>query len=174
MDSSSRSRRARSQTSVAPRWKVRLLDFGIVLAALLICIFVFSFSTRLSYSRPQVREAPEIVRVQILNGSGHPGLARRVADRMAQLAVGRMRFDMIDVGNSDRTDVKRSLVINRRLKTDQLRDILAQLNVGDVEVVDGTQRANDLGVDLTLLLGKNATEPPKPTPSKTDSKNDRP
>ena len=97
------------------RWKSRLVDIAILAAAAIVCLFVFSFSTRLSYSRPEIHEAPEIIRVQVLNGSGKAGMARKVADHLTMLAVGRMRFDAIDVGNFDRADIKRTFIINRRL-----------------------------------------------------------
>lgn len=158
METSSRPRRARS-AAPTPRWKARLLDAGIILSTALVCVFVFSFSTRLSYSRPEVREAPIIVRAQVLNGCGRANLARQVADHMAQLQVGRMRFDLVDVGNFDRTNVARSFVINRRLRPEQVRAILAAMSVGEVEIIDGTQRSNDLGVDFTLVLGSNALDP---------------
>jgi hypothetical protein len=159
METAARSRRTRS-TPPAPRWKVRLLDTGIILATALVCVFVFSFSTRLSYSRPEVREAPIIVRTQVLNGCGRPNLARQIAEHMTQLQVGRMRFDLVDVGNFDRTDIRQSFVINRRLQPEQLRAVLGALGVGPVDVTDGTQRPNDLGVDFTLVLGSNAVSPP--------------
>ena len=77
------------QSASTPRWKARLVDIAILAAAAIVCLFVFSFSTRLSYSRPEVKEAPEIIRVQVLNGSGHAGMARKVADHLTMLAVGK-------------------------------------------------------------------------------------
>ena len=159
MESSLRSRRAPSRPAPS-RWRVRLLDVTIIIAALLVCVFVFSFSTRLSYSRSPARETPVVVRVQVLNGSGRPGLARQVADHLAQLQVGRMRFDLIDVGNSDRTDIRKSFVVNRHLEEEQLRAIIAALGIGDVQISEGAGRTNDLGVDLTVVLGANAVAPP--------------
>jgi hypothetical protein len=88
----------KGQKSATPSgWKARLVDVAILAAAAIVCLFVFSFSTRLSYSRPEVREAPEIIRVQILNGSGKAGMARKVADHLTMLSVGRMRFDAIEL-----------------------------------------------------------------------------
>src|SRR3990172_8450108 len=102
MTETHRSRRTAKHPAPS-RWKARLLDIAILLTTGLICVFVFSFSTRLSYSRSETREPPIIIRVQILNACGRAGLAQRVADRFAELEVGRMRFDVIDVGNFDRT-----------------------------------------------------------------------
>jgi hypothetical protein len=150
----------KGQKSATPSgWKARLVDVAILAAAAVVCLFVFSFSTRLSYSRPEVREAPEIIRVQILNGSGKAGMARKVADHLTMLSVGRMRFDAIDVGNFDRTDIRRTFVINRSLSTEQLISITDAWELGETEVSDGTGHTNDLGVDLTIVLGANVVDP---------------
>lgn len=150
----------RGQKSTTPsRWKSRLIDLAILTAAAVVCLFVFSFSTRLSYSRPEVREAPEIIRVQILNGSGKAGMARTAADHLTMLAVGRMRFDAIDVGNFDRADIKRTFVINRRLTPEQVSSITSAWGLGESELSDGSGRSNDLGVDLTIVLGANVLNP---------------
>ncbi len=151
--------RKRQQSATPSRWKARLVDIAILAAAAIVCLFVFSFSTRLSYSRPEVREAPEIIRVQILNGSGKAGLARKVADHLTMLAVGRMRFDAIDVGNFDRADIRRTFVINRRLTSEQIASITAAWGLGESELSDGSGRTNDLGVDLTIVLGANVLDP---------------
>lgn len=155
-----RARRARHNAG-PPRWKVHLLDAGIVLATGVVCLFVFSFSTRLSYSGPDEREPPIIVHVQILNGCGRPGLAKRVAEYMSDLEVGRMRFDVVDIGNFDRTSVRRTFIINRSLPAGQVREIVAALALGGADIQDGTTRMNDLGVDLTLILGSGTIEPPE-------------
>jgi len=145
-----------------PRWKVRLLDAGIVLATGIACLFVFSFSTRLSYSDPDNHEPPIIVHVQILNGCGRPGLAGRVADQMSRLEVGRMRFDVVDIGNYDRTTIRRPFVINRTLDPASVQEIMESLAIGEVDIQDGIGRMNDLGVDLTIVLGSDTLEPPQP------------
>lgn len=156
------------QSASTPRWKSRLIDLAILTAAAVVCLFVFSFSTRLSYSRPEVKEAPEIIRVQILNGSGHAGMARKVADHLTMLAVGKMRFDAIDVGNFDRADIRRTFVINRRLAPEQVRQITDAWGLGETEISDGSGRTNDLGVDLTIVLGANVVDPS--TASSADAK----
>ena len=161
MTTRERARRARRKTG-PPRWKVRLLDAGIVLATGVTCLFVFSFSTRLSYSDPESHEPPVIVHVQILNGCGRPGLAGRVADHMSRLEVGRMRFDIVDIGNYDRTTIRRPFVVNRTLDPAEAAKVMAALGIGDADIQDGSGRMNDLGVDLTIVLGSDTLEPPQP------------
>jgi hypothetical protein len=160
-----RARRAR-RNSGPPRWKARLLDGGIILATAVVCIFVFSFSTRLSYSDSEKHEPPVIVHVQVLNGCGRPGLARRAADQLSELAVGRMRFDVIDIGNFDRTSIRKSFVINRGMTVEEVETIVAAMALGIMDIRTSTAEFNDLGVDLTFVLGSNTLELPQiPAPT---------
>ena len=157
-----RARRNRRQSG-PPRWKARLLDTGIILATAVVCIFVFSFSTRLSYSDSEKHEPPVIVHVQILNGCGRPGLARRAADQMTELAVGSMRFDVIDIGNYDRTNIRKSFVINRGLPPEDVAAVVSAIGLGVMDIRTSTSEYNDLGVDLTFVLGSNTLEVPQAT-----------
>ncbi len=141
------------------------MDAAIILATGLVCLFLFSLSTRLGYSRPEVRESPIVVRTQVLNACGRPGLARRIADMMGELEVGRLRFDVVDVGNFERADVRRSLVINHRLSDEQVRSVVNALQIGPVEVTAAEHTFDDLGMDLTLVLGSNTPDLPLETPA---------
>ena len=158
MSTPARQRRARPATSSPSRWKTRLLDVGIILATALVCLFLFSLSTRLGYSRPEVKEAPIIVRTQVLNACGRPGLARKVAASVGDMAVGRLRFDVVDAGNFDRTDVRRSFVINHHLTDEQVRSVVNALKIGPVDITEAETAFNDLGLDLTIVLGSNTSE----------------
>ena len=164
MSTPARQRRARQSNPSASRWKTRLLDVGIILATALVCLFLFSLSTRLGYSRPEVKEAPIIVRTQVLNACGRPGLGRTVADFVGELAVGRLRFDVVDVGNFERTDVRRSFVINHHLTDEQVRSIANALKIGPVDITDAEPVFNDLGLDLTIVLGSNTADVPPVVP----------
>lgn len=143
-----------------PRWKSRLLDAGILVTTAVVCIFLFSVSTRFGYSRSQDQEPPIILRTQVLNACGRPGLAARTADHLGGLTVGRMRFDVVDIGNFNRTDVRRSFVINYRLSDQQAHAIVDSLEtIGPVDIVDSEAGPNDLGLDLALILGSSVVEP---------------
>jgi hypothetical protein len=158
MSTPARQRRARPSNSFRSRWKTRLLDVGIILATALVCLFLFSLSTRLGYSRPEIKEAPIIVRTQVLNACGRPGLGRAVADCVGELSVGRLRFDVVDIGNFERTDVRRSFVINHHLTDEQVRSIVNALKIGPVDITEAEPAFNDLGFDLTIVLGSNTAE----------------
>jgi hypothetical protein len=166
MSTNARKRRARYHTTGerAPRWKSRLLDAGIVLATAVVCIFLFSISTRFGYSRSQNQEPPIVLRTQVLNACGRPGLASRTAERLGGLNVGRLRFDVIDIGNFNRTDVRRSFVINYHLTSEQARAITESIDFGPVDIIDSEIGANDLGLDFTLVLGSTVVEPDPSAP----------
>lgn len=165
MNTPARQRRARPSNTFWSRWKVRFLDIGIILATALVCLFLFSLSTRLGYSRPEIKEAPIIVRTQVLNACGRPGLGRAVADVVGEMAVGRMRFDVVDIGNFERTDVRRSFVINHHLSDEQIRSIVNALKIGALDITEAEPAYNDLGFDLTIVLGSNTTEVSPVVPS---------
>jgi len=99
------------------------------------------------------------LRAQVLNACGRPGLASRTADNLSALNVGRLRFDVIDIGNFNRTDVRRSFVINYNLSPDQARSICESLDFGPVDIIDSEAGSNDLGLDFTLVLGSTVVEP---------------
>lgn len=160
METPARKRRAQRRSGAPPvsRWKSRLLDAAILLTTGLVCLFVFSLSTRLGYSRSEKRETPIIVRTQVLNACGRAGLAARTSERLGQLAVGQLRFDVVDVGNFNRTDIRRSFVVNHHLSSQQVRAIVAALDIGPVDIVEADPRVSDLGLDLTIVLGSSTLE----------------
>ncbi len=167
MNTPARKRRAlhRAAGASPSRWKRRVLDAGILLATAVVCLFVFSLSTRLGYSRSDDRQPPIILRTQVLNACGRAGLATRTSDRLSATVVGRLRFDVVDIGNFNRTDVRRSFLINYRLTDDQARAIASSLNIGPVDVVEAEPTPRDLGLDLTLVLGSTVVEPATDEPA---------
>ncbi len=88
-----------------------------------------------------------------------------MAENLGALTVGRLRFDVIDIGNFNRTNVKRSFIINYHLSQDQAREICASLDFGPVDIIDSEVGANDLGLDFTLVLGSTVVEPDPTEPA---------
>lgn len=142
-----------------------MLDTGILLATAVVCIFLFSISTRFGYSRSENQEPPIVLRAQVLNACGRPGLAARTSDELGAMTVGRLRFDVIDIGNFNRTNVRRSFVINYHLSQDQARAIIESLDFGPVDIIDSEVGSNDLGLDFTLVLGSTVVEPDPSEPA---------
>jgi len=82
-------------------------------------------------------------RVEVLNGTGRPGLAAETARALRSRGI-----DVLRVGNADRFDYTRSVLVVRRRGPDI--DTFARL-IGCREVVEQL-RPDDL-VDATLVLG---------------------
>ena len=142
-----------------------MLDTGILLATAVVCIFLFSMSTRFGYSRSENQEPPIIVRAQVLNACGRPGLAARTAEHLGALTVGRLRFDVVDVGNFSRTDVRRSFVINYNLSPQQARAIVESLDFGPIDIIESDAGSNDLGLDFSIVLGSTVSDTDPTDPS---------
>jgi hypothetical protein len=101
-------------------------------------------------------EAPlhDVVRVQVLNGNGYPGIGQEVADRL--LADG---FRVVLSGNARSLDHRRTLVVTYDATpegldlAEQARDLIG---VGEVQV----SRLDQGIVDLTIVVGKDFLRKP--------------
>lgn len=93
----------------------------------------------------RVPDAPEArPRVEVLNGFGREGAARRAADRLRA-----MGFDVVFFGNADRFDHERTRVLLRSSDTAAARRVADSLGVDGV-----TPRPRpNLHVDGTVVLG---------------------
>lgn len=104
-----RAPRCASGVAVAERpdfGRIGLVVLGLLVAALIVSWGWTMFGHTGKGSR---REGKHVVRVQVLNGSGEPGVGTRVA---AYLREG--GFQVTDVRNADRNDYFATFVIARR------------------------------------------------------------
>jgi hypothetical protein len=95
--------------------------------------------------RPQ---AP--VRIEVLNGSGEPGAAAKLASYLREGG-----FNVVVVGSADRYDYLRTLVVARTEDDRPAREVTRYL--GDVDRV--TQRARS-EADVTVVVGKDRGRSP--------------
>jgi hypothetical protein len=84
------------------------------------------------------------VHLVVLNGTGHPGLAREFS-----LLLGRVGCVIESVGNASRGDFARSLLVNRRL-SDERASELARLMGGIRTIREWDDRRSE---DAVLVLG---------------------
>jgi len=104
--------------------------------------------TELPATEPVAQPVVEAkVKVQILNGCGKTGIARR-----AQQWMERNDFDVRDVGNADRQDYRSSEVLNRSGNAAAARDLARMLGI-DESKIKRKAAAPGLDVDLTLIIG---------------------
>lgn len=90
---------------------------------------------------------PAKVKVQVLNGCGKTGIARR-----AQQWMERNDYEVRDVGNADRQDYRSSEVINRSGNATAARDLARMLGI-DESKIKRKAAPPGLDVDLTLIIG---------------------
>lgn len=90
-------------------------------------------------ARPGVRP-----RVEVLNGMGRPGAARRAAGLLRE-----MGFDVVYYGNADRFDHARTRVLLRSTDSAAARRVADSLGVDGMSV----RPEPDLYVDGTVILG---------------------
>ncbi len=93
-------------------------------------------------------EAP--VRIEVLNGSGEPGAAAKLASYLREGG-----FNVVLVGSADRYDYLRTLVVARTDDDRPAREVMRYL--GDVSRV--TQRARS-EADVTVVVGKDRGRSP--------------
>lgn len=126
------------------------MELGILLLALILVVFLFSTVRRLT----QTQEKPlpverKIVRVEVLNGCGTPGLAKKVTDFLRIKG-----FDVVNVGNAENFEFPETLVVDR------VGDITSAWKVARAMGVNNViqQKEVDLLLDVTLILGKDHNE----------------
>jgi hypothetical protein len=117
--------------------------FLILVMAMVLALCVTSVTYGFFIRRGAERGAPGSFRIEILNGTGEKGLARRAAVSMMKRGI-----DVFKVANADRFDYKESVLIARR-RNDQLR-LLGEA-LGCENVVEQTKRGSF--VDATLIIG---------------------
>jgi len=122
-----------------------LWGLGVLVAALIVS---WGWTTFGPHTRGARRSGKHVVRVQVLNGSGEPGVGTRVA---AYLREG--GFQVTDVRNADRTDYFATFVVARRDDLSLAREVSHYLGgpplvrqewsseLADVSVLIGSDRS---------------------------------
>ncbi len=138
---------ATSRLAAAVRRLKALLTTATILAA---GVFIGSFLSR-SRDAPAppadeaaARDLDRRIKVEVLNGSGEPGAARAIGDRL--MALG---YDVVAVDNADRFDHRVTHVIDRSGAGDALRALGRGIGVDSLAV----QLDRDLHLDATVILG---------------------
>ena len=96
-----------------------------------------------STSGSAAREAR--VAVEVLNGAGDPGAARRITDALRTAG-----FDVKTFGNATDFEHERTLVLDRSGRPGAARSVADALGVDDVR----SEPRPDLYLDATIILGK--------------------
>jgi len=91
--------------------------------------------------------APPQIKVQILNGCGKTGIAKKAREYLTK-----RDYEVRDVGNADRQDYRFSEVVNRGNNATAARDLAHQLGI-DESRIKRKPAAPGLDVELTFIIG---------------------
>lgn len=109
-----------------------------------VLVLSWAWSRRPGRGAAARHEGARIIRVQVLNGSGEPGVGTRVA---SYLRAG--GFQVVEIANADRSDYFSSLVVARREDLSPAREVSHYL--GGPPLV--RQVGNSEGADVTVVIG---------------------
>jgi LytR cell envelope-related transcriptional attenuator len=134
------------------RWRSFLTGAALVAAA---------FAVRGGVRRPEVPELAggRPIRVEVLNGSAIPKAGLGLAE-----VLRRRGFDVVSIGNADRSDYDRTLVLDRVGRLDYARAVAEELGVDPAF----RQKNEDLLLEVTVILGKDRADRYSPRPGGED------
>jgi len=158
-----------------PRWKSRLLNVAILLGTAVVAVFVFSVAGRLSYSHAEKSDRPpRVLRTQVLNGCGMPGVAALFSEQLVRSQVGEFRFDVINRDNFDRFDVENSFLTVYTLSPDEALQLAQALGLSSEDVFMAERTDNPWGLDVSIVLGKKTTPVLPPAGVTSGTRSDTP
>ena len=138
------------------------MEISIVLVTVLILIYGFSFFKKISQSEATLRstqgEELVFVRTQILNGSQKEGLAQGLADRLRELRVGNIIYDVVQVGNFEYSKAEQSFILDRTVEEEanpkEIALLTAQaLGIDEENVICKKLKNNYQEIELTIVIG---------------------
>ncbi len=103
----------------------------------------------------QVMDTPtKIVRLQIVDGSGVDGFARRVAKNLSSYADPDLKIKIVEVVDFDRRKLSKSFVISRERNKIAARMLAQKISLDPSEVAFKPLEHNVRQVSATLVLGE--------------------
>jgi hypothetical protein len=149
--------RQRFKVKPAPMWEA-------LIVVLLGCVLIYSYS----FAKKVVQAGdvgstdpsgpPQVVRVQVLNGCGRSGVAKKIADELRTAGNVSFEFDVVDQGNFATFDVNETLVIDRGSSAEAALEIASMYGLPRDRVVRQPLSDNFLGVEVSFLLGKDVSQ----------------
>lgn len=94
---------------------------------------------------PAPRTLADRIKVEVLNGSGEPGLAQEVSEELRDAG-----FDVVAVGNADHFDHERTHVLDRSGRPGAAAEVAEGLPADSIVVA----LDRDLYLDATIVLGR--------------------
>jgi hypothetical protein len=141
----------------------KFLELFIVFLTFLLLIYGFSFFKKISQGETTVRltqgEEPIFVRTQILNWSQKEGLAQRLADKLREMRVGNIIYNIVQVGNLEHSKAEQSFIMDRTTEEEANPSEIAlltafALGIDKENVICKKLENNYQEIELTLVIGK--------------------
>ncbi len=130
---------------------------AIVAIFALVFIYGASFAIRITHGFSKTVEMPEYsIRLQILNGCGQNGVASRLAQRIPAIIRLPLEVSVLEVGDFDSYDVKKTFIISREKDLSQSEAFAKQLGI-EGNVIYRPLEDNYRGITTTLVIGEDYT-----------------
>lgn len=145
--------RQRFKIKPAPIWEALMVVlFGCVM------IYAYSFAKKIVFAETAESSGPaQLVRVQVLNGCGVPGMAGTFAERLRLASNADFEYDVVDQGNFATFDVAETLVLDRGESMDAALEIASLYGLPRDRVLHQALNDNILDVEVSILLGSDIT-----------------
>ncbi len=142
----------------------KVLEISIIFLTLLLLIYGLSFLKKISESGepPRLTKDDELilVRIQILNGAQNEGLSQKLADRLKELKVNNIVYDVIQIGDSEYLRPEQSFILDRTVPKEEadpseIALLTAEALRIDQENVLGKKLKNNYeDIALTIVIGE--------------------
>ena len=119
----------------------------VAIATLFVLIAAFAVSAALRVGPQPMGKPKHPIRIELLNGSGRPGLAGDLASYLRDGG-----FDVLEVSNADRADYRNTLVVSRTAAPEPGKIVAEYLGTRHVIQQIGTQEM----IEVTVIVGRDA------------------
>ena len=134
---------------------VKYLGIGVGSAMLVVLLYFLSSTLTVAGGVSRVIDRPtHLVRLQVVNGSGVRGLARKVIKRLSDYADSVLELQVVEAVDFDLRELPRSFVISREQDKTAAALLAKKLGLDPSEVVYRPLEHNSRQVSATLVVGK--------------------
>ena len=144
--------RQRFKVKPAPMWEALIV---VLLGCVM--IYTYSFAKKIGFAETisESSSGPaQLVRVQVLNGCGLPGVAGRIADELRTAGNAHFEFDVVEHTNFATFDVEETLVLDRGTSPEAALEVASLYGLPRDRVVRQPLNDNILDIEVSILLGK--------------------
>ena len=143
------------------RFKVKpapMLEALMVILFGCVLIYSYSFAKKIVFAETTQSSGPaQLVRVQVLNGCGVPGMAGTFADKLRLASNRDFEFVVVDQGNFATFDVTETLILDRGASMDAALEIASLYGLPRDRVMQQSLTDNILDIEVSILLGSDVT-----------------